>query len=88
MLMLTAWVKADWNATTSRWDIDCSKIDSFANMPLPGYNAANQPANRLPRKGSHTNANTMNPNPYNAPTTGPKCQRRQQNRKTSTPSSV
>lgn len=40
MLMPTAWVRADWNANTLRWDIDCTQIDSIANMPAPGANVA------------------------------------------------
>ncbi|MGH9819755.1 MAG: hypothetical protein ACRD43_06260 [Pyrinomonadaceae bacterium] len=43
MLVPTAWVRADWNANTSRWEIDCTQIDSIANMPAPAAN--------LPRKG-------------------------------------
>jgi hypothetical protein len=43
MLQPTAWVLADWNAKTSRWDIDCTQIDAIANMQssIPFNGAAN-----------------------------------------------
>lgn len=36
----SGWVKADWNANTSRWDIDCSEFRSFAAPPNSNVNAA------------------------------------------------
>ena len=45
----TAWVKANWNATTKLWDIQCSEIDSLANMPAAGaMNAEYVNANHRP----------------------------------------
>lgn len=49
MLMPTAWVRADWNANTSRWEIDCTQIDSIANMPAPGANVS--PKTKAKAKG-------------------------------------
>lgn len=74
MLVPTAWVKADWNANTSRWDIDCSQIDAIANMPAlfphnamtnQVYNAIRNQANALPSRGRPlSNSNYVNTNPY------------------------
>jgi len=59
MLEPTAWVRADWNANASRWDIDCKQIDAIANMPAGPSNAnATGPANRLPtRRRPQSNGN-------------------------------
>ena len=69
MLQPTAWVRADWNANTSRWEIDCTQIDAIANMPssLPAnsYNAAMNMSNAVPSRGrSRSNSNYVNTNPY------------------------
>jgi len=67
MLEPAAWVKADWNANTSRWDIDCRQIDAIANMaagPM-NVNATRPAANMVPtRRGSRSNSNYVNTNPY------------------------
>ncbi len=66
MLQPTAWARADWNAKTSRWDIDCKQIDAIANIPHPAYNATANAA--VPaRGGSRGNGNYVNTNPYKAP---------------------
>jgi hypothetical protein len=52
MLEPTAWVRADWNAGTSRWDIDCKQIDAISNMPAGPMNVSNvnRAANVRPRR--------------------------------------
>jgi hypothetical protein len=70
MLIPTAWVRADWNANTSRWEIDCTQMDAIANMPshLPSnmYNTTtNSMTNAVPsRRGPRGNSNYVNTNPY------------------------
>lgn len=70
ILQPTAWARADWNANTSRWEIDCKQLDSIANMPAayPAnaiYNSTRSPANALPtRRRSRGNSNYVNNNPY------------------------
>ena len=68
MLEPTAWVRADWNSNTSRWDIDCKQIDAIANMPAGPSNLmynATRPADKAPtRRGSRSNSNYVNTNPY------------------------
>ena len=68
MLEPAAWVKAEWNANTSRWDIDCKQIDATANLavlPANGNYNATRPANMVPtRRGSRSNSNYVNTNPY------------------------
>lgn len=75
MLKPTAWARADWNAKTSRWDIDCTQMDAIANMPASypanAYNTvrntAVSPTNSLPpRRSSRSNINYVNTNPYNS----------------------
>lgn len=71
MLEPTAWVRADWNASTSRWDIDCTQIDPSANIPVSNANAnawnnaASIPRRRGTRSG--TISNQVNNAPYKAP---------------------
>ncbi|MEQ1762153.1 MAG: hypothetical protein ABL984_03300 [Pyrinomonadaceae bacterium] len=77
ILQPTAWARADWNAKTSRWEIDCTQMDSIANMPASypanAYNAlSNAPrmSNALPSRGNRRpsgNGNYVNTNPYKAP---------------------
>ena len=74
MLEPTAWVRADWNANTSRWDIDCTQIDPSANIPVSNVNASvrapGNAMNALPRRRgsrSSTISNQVNTNPYKAP---------------------
>jgi len=51
MLVPTAWVRADWNANAKQWEIDCTQIDSIANMPAPGpANGANVGPRKAPRR--------------------------------------
>jgi len=70
MLKPTAWARADWNAKTSRWDIDCAQMDAIANMATAPpanavANAASNSTNSLPpRPGSGRNGNYVNTNPY------------------------
>ena len=52
MLIPTAWARADWNAKTSRWEIDCSQMDVMAN--IAGSYLAN---------AANTGSNTMNARP-------------------------
>ena len=75
MLIPSAWARADWNAKTSRWDIDCAQLDSIANMPASypanAYNAVSNATfnatNSLPaRRRSRGNSNYVNTNPYNS----------------------
>jgi hypothetical protein len=58
------WVKANWNANTSRWDIDCTEFRAFT--PPPNFNAnganaapmfANAMVNAPTRRRSDANAN-------------------------------
>jgi hypothetical protein len=62
MLQPTAWVRADWNADTSRWDIDCKQMDAIANMPAP-YMQTNsiQPATNRPKANIAKPANRRKP---------------------------
>jgi hypothetical protein len=67
MLEPTAWVRADWNAKTSRWDIDCKQIDAIANMPAGPSNMSNATrlANALPSRGRlRSNSSYVNTNAY------------------------
>jgi hypothetical protein len=69
MLLPTAWVRADWNANTTRWDIKCSEIDSIANMPASypanAYNTMTNAATVAPtRRGTGSNSSYVNTNPY------------------------
>ena len=78
VLKPTAWAKADWNAKTSRWDIDCTQMDAIANMPSEAYpsnaynattNSATTMSNAVPSRGNSRprgNANYVNTNPYNS----------------------
>jgi hypothetical protein len=52
MLLPTAWVRANWNANTKQWDIQCSEMDSLANMPasLPTNSANTAPRKRHPNE--------------------------------------
>ncbi len=51
MLLPTAWVRANWNANTKLWEIQCNEIDALANMPraFPA-NAANSGPRKTPPK--------------------------------------
>lgn len=64
ILQPTAWVRADWNAETSRWDLDCKQMDSIANMPMPGNALGNAGmyGNALPQNAAvrASNANVAN----------------------------
>ena len=75
ILQPTAWARADWNANTSRWEIDCKQLDAIANMPAsyPANaikNSATTMSNRLPSRGNRRSAghsNYTNTNPYRSP---------------------
>ncbi len=73
LLQPTAWVRANWNMNTSKWEIDCTQIDAIANAAVPAANSYNAMSNsaynatnsRPPR--SRGNSNYVNTNPYKAP---------------------
>jgi hypothetical protein len=68
MLEPSAWVRANWNSDTSRWDIDCSQIDAIANMSMPASNTTmSNMTNALPRR-ARTNSTYVNTNPYKSNT--------------------
>lgn len=52
-----AWARADWNAKTARWEVDCSQIDALANM-----------AGRIPSNAGNTSLIDAEPVPPTANT--------------------
>ena len=56
MLEPTAWVKAEWNAKTSLWEIDCTQMDAIANMPGP------EPFDYLEASNGANSSNSSNMN--------------------------
>lgn len=62
----SAWVRADWNSNTNRWDVDCTSLSISSNTVA---NAVRNATNALPprRGGSRGNSNYVNMTPYVAP---------------------
>ena len=64
------WVRADWNANTEVWDIDCSEPLSLLDAE-PSNSMSNfmRMSNTLPSRGrgrSNGNSNYINTDPYNS----------------------
>lgn len=72
MLQPTTWVRADRNANTSRWDIDCREMRDMENIPMSNatHNATSNARNSIPvipgRTPRRSNGNYVNTNPYNS----------------------
>jgi hypothetical protein len=65
----TAWARADWNAKSNRWDIDCSEMRSMATIPASNaaYNTTSNALNAIPgRTPARSSGNFANTNAYNA----------------------